>query len=106
MTKKQNFHIKIGDKIQIISGSQKGLLGTIKALNKKKSLVFIDSIKSRIRYVKNRQNGEAEKKEIEIPIHVSNIMLWDKDSNQASKIGYKLVNEKKERYFKKSGNIL
>jgi ribosomal protein L24 len=32
--------------------------------------------------------------------------LWDKEANVASKIGYKIVNEKKVRYFKKSGNIV
>jgi ribosomal protein L24 len=44
--------------------------------------------------------------ELQIPIHISNVMLWDKEANLSSKIGYKLINNEKKRYFKKSGNIL
>jgi ribosomal protein L24 len=36
-------------------------------------------------------------------------MLWDKQNNKASRIGYKLdssKNNQKRRYFKKTGNFL
>ena len=33
-------------------------------------------------------------------------MLWDKEANISSKIGYKLLDGKKQRYFKKSGNFV
>ena len=33
-------------------------------------------------------------------------MLWDEQNNEASRIGYKLTENIKNRYFKKSGNIL
>lgn len=106
MNKKHKFHVKIGDKIKIISGNQKGLVGTIKLLITKKSVAIIDGILPRIKYKKDNSNSEAKKVEIQLPIHTSNLMLWDDKNNKASRIGYKLIENIKKRYFKKSGNIL
>jgi len=106
MNKKNNFHVKVGDKIKIISGNQKGLVGTIKVLITKKSLAIIDGILPRIKYKKQNSNSEAKKIEIESTIHISNLMLWDEKNNKASRIGYKLMENIKQRYFKKSGNSL
>ena len=106
MNKKHKFHVKVGDKIKIIAGSQKGLIGTIKVLIGKKSMAIIDGILPRIKYKKQTQNSEAQKIEIELPIHISNLMLWDEKNSKASRIGYKLMENLKKRYFKKSGNIL
>jgi ribosomal protein L24 len=33
-------------------------------------------------------------------------MLWDDQNNQAGRVGYKLTDDTKTRYFKKSGNVL
>lgn len=106
MKKKLSSHVKIGDKVKVISGNQKGFIGIIASLITKKSVVILDGITPRIKFVKNPQGEDAKKVEIQIPIHMSNVMLWDKEANFASKIGYKVVNEKKVRYFKKSGNIV
>jgi ribosomal protein L24 len=35
---------------------------------------------------------------------MSNFLLWDEKNNKASRIGYKLIENIKQRYFKKSGN--
>ena len=106
MKKKGSGHVKIGDKVKVISGNQKGFIGVIASLITKKSVVILDGITPRIKFVKNPQGEDSKKVEIQVPIHTSNVMLWDKDANLASKIGYKIVNEKKVRYFKKSGNIV
>jgi len=33
-------------------------------------------------------------------------MLWDNQAQTAGKIGYKVINNEKKRFFKKSGNVL
>mgnify|MGYP003991603991 CR=1 FL=1 len=97
---------KIGDKVKVITGTQKGLIGNILNIDKKKSSIFLDNLTPRVTYRKNTQGGEPKKQEIQVQIHLSNVMLWDKEANQSSKIGSKLIDGKKQRYFKKSGNIL
>jgi large subunit ribosomal protein L24 len=106
MTNKIQIHIKIGDKVKVLCGNQKGLIGTISSISKKNSTVIIDTITPRIKYVKNPQGGEATRVEIQLPLHISNVMLWDVASNKSSKIGYKVVDNKKVRFFKKSGNLV
>jgi large subunit ribosomal protein L24 len=95
-------HVKIGDRVKIIAGNQKGLLGNITALDKKKSAALIDSI-----VLKKKKNKNQEKDtNIEQYIHTSNLMIVDSTTNTCSRIGRKLVENKKLRYFKKSGNFL
>jgi large subunit ribosomal protein L24 len=103
---KKDKHVKIGDRIKIITGDQKGIIGNISSINIKKEILTIDTVLPRIKYVKSREGGESKKVELQIAIHISNVMLWDKESNTSSKIGYKVINNEKKRYFKKSGNIL
>ena len=107
MIKIQKNHVKKGDQVKIISGEQKGFLGIISMVNKKTSSVSIEGILPRIKYVKNRQQGgEAQKVDLPLFIHISNVMLWDKQNNLASRIGYKINDGKKVRYFKKSKNVV
>ena len=106
MNKKLNCHIKIGDRVKIITGDHKGEIGTISSISFKNSVLFIEEILPRIKYLKNPQGGDSKKVELQIPIHISNVMLWDSESKIPSKIGYKLVENKKCRYFKKSGKII
>ena len=107
MTKIEKNHVKKGDQVKVISGEQKGFLGIIASVDKKTSRISLEGILPRIKYVKNRQQGgEAQKVDLPIFIHISNVMLWDKQANRANRIGYKMNEGKKVRYFKKSGNIL
>ena len=106
MKKNKFSHIKIGDKVKIISGNQKGIIGTINTVLTKKSIVYIDGISPRLKIMKNSRDGETKQLDLQIPIHLSNVMLWDNQQNVASRIGYKMVENQKKRYFKKSGNLV
>ena len=99
-------HIKIGDKIKVIAGDQKGFLGNVLSISKKDSSFFLDGLLPRVRFMKNSQGGDPKKVEIPLSIHVSNVMLWDKEANKADRIGMKEIDGQKKRYFKKSGHIL
>jgi large subunit ribosomal protein L24 len=102
LQKHQKSHVKLGDKIQVISGNQKGLIGKISSIIRTKSLATIKEVLPRIKYT----GKESKKIELPVFIHLSNLMLWDTSTNSASKIGYQLKNKKKERYFKKTGNLV
>lgn len=102
MKKEKQTHLKTGDRIQIISGNNKGLIGNIISLNKNKEIAIVDSVPTRKKFVAKKE------KELEIPIkiHFSNLMLWDNLKKEKSRIGYKIINDIKVRYFKKSGNVV
>lgn len=103
MTSKINKHLNVGDTIKIISGSHKGKVGLITYINTKKNLANIDSVPSRIKQLKLKEGESPKQAELKVFIHISNLMLWDKASNEASRVGYRFIGGKKVRYFKKSG---
>jgi len=106
MTKSLISNVKIGDTIKIITGNQKGLIGNITSVFRKTSLVVVEGVVPRIKYIKNKQGGDPKQVELSVPIHLSNVMLWDKVAQVASRVGSKIVDNKKVRYFKKSGNVI
>jgi large subunit ribosomal protein L24 len=105
MNQKRNY-IKIGDKVKVITGAQKGFLGNVTSIFTKTSTVIIEGIVPRIKYVKNKQSGETQKTELPILIHISNILLWDNEKKSASRVGYKIINGIKKRYLKKSNTTI
>lgn len=94
--------IKIGDKVKVISGGQKGIVGSILSFSSKNTKVLVEGILPRMKFVKTEK--EQPQKSIEIPtfIDISNVMGWDKETKTTSKIGIKIENGKKIRFFKKT----
>ncbi|AMX84834.1 50S ribosomal protein L24 [Geobacillus subterraneus] len=100
-------HVKKGDKVQVISGKDKGKQGVILAAFPKKNRVIVEGVNIVKKHAKpsqaNPQGGIIEK---EAPIHVSKVMPLDPKTGAPTRIGYKIVDGKKVRYAKKSGEIL
>ena len=109
MKKIKKSYLKIGDKVKVIAGLQKGFLGNISSILTKKSTLIIEGINPRVTYRKNPQsesNTPNKKVEIPVTIHISNVMIWDKEQNRVGRIGFKMINCEKKRYFKKSNQII
>ena len=106
MKNKDKKYLKIGDRIKVIAGDQKGIIGTILSIvsKNKQSLVTVEGITPRIKYRKNTTDSEPKRQELPPFIHISNVMLWDTQNLRVSRIGYKIQDGKKIRIFRKSGN--
>ncbi|AKS37125.1 MULTISPECIES: 50S ribosomal protein L24 [Anoxybacillus] len=100
-------HVKKGDKVQVISGKDKGKQGVILAAFPKKNRVLVEGVNIVKKHVKpsqaNPQGGIISQ---EAPIHVSNVMPLDPKTGLPTRVGYKVVDGKKVRYAKRSGEIL
>ncbi|MEH7223766.1 50S ribosomal protein L24 [Bacillus sp. JJ1566] len=100
-------HVKKGDKVQVISGKDKGKQGVILESYPKKDRVLVEGVNIVKKHSKpsqaNPQGGIISQ---EAPIHVSNVMPLDPKSGTPSRVGYKEVNGKKVRVAKKSGEVL
>ncbi|CAN0357440.1 unnamed protein product [Pylaiella littoralis] len=69
-------HVKIGEKVKIISGKEKGKIGLVKKILKKNRLL-IENINMGAKHMKPLRPGEnGEIKRIECPIHSSNVSLY------------------------------
>ncbi|MGM9989011.1 MAG: 50S ribosomal protein L24 [Bacillaceae bacterium] len=100
-------HVKKGDKVQVITGKDKGKQGTVLVALPKQNRVIVEGINFIKKHSKpsqmNPQGGIITK---EAPIHVSNVMPLDPKSGQPTRVGFKLVDGKKVRFAKKSGELL
>ena len=99
--------VKKGDKVKVITGKDKGKEGVVKTALPKQNKVIVEGIN----IVKKHSKPSAEAPqggivETEAPIQVSNVMLIDPSTGEATRVGYKFEDGKKVRYAKKSGEIL
>ena len=76
MLKKQKIHVKVGDQVRIISGFHKNETGEIIKINKKTGKVIIQGINFKFKHMKPISENEiGEIKQLEAPIHHSNVKL-------------------------------
>ena len=80
MAKEQKIHVKIGDIVRIISGSNKNEIGEIIKINKKTGRVLVKGVNFKFKHMKpNTENEIGEIKQFEAPIHHSNVKLNTKE---------------------------
>ena len=76
MPKNQKLHLKIGDVVTVISGFHKNETGTILKINSKTGKIIVKGINCKFKHVKpNAGNEIGEIKQMEAPIHHSNVKL-------------------------------
>jgi len=99
--------VKTGDKVRVISGKDKGKEGTITKTLTKDNRVIVEGVNMVKKHQKPNnefpQGGVIDK---EAPIQVSNVMLIDPSNNEPTRVGSKVVDGKKVRVAKKSGQTL
>ncbi len=98
--------IKKGDTVEVISGDDRGVKGTVHRVIPKKNRVVV----SGVNLVKKHQRPTAPEGvraqagiiEFEAPIHISNVMLICPHCNQRTRIGFKYLEDgRKVRVCKK-----
>ena len=96
--------IKKGDEIIVIAGKSKGQRG--KVLQVKGEKVLVENINIAKKAVRPNPNagesgGIVEK---EVPIHISNVMIYNPSSGKGERVGFKLLkNGNKVRCFRSNG---
>ncbi|MCS1408221.1 MAG: 50S ribosomal protein L24 [Verrucomicrobia subdivision 3 bacterium] len=81
-----NFHVKRGDEVVVLSGTEKGKRGKIIAVLPKTERVIVEGVKLIKKHVrKNQQYPEGAILEREGTIHVSNVMLAKKFDDRVAK---------------------
>ncbi|XP_057965696.1 large ribosomal subunit protein uL24c isoform X2 [Malania oleifera] len=101
-------HVKVGDTVKIISGHEKGRIGEITKIFRHNSTVIVKDMNLKTKHMKSREEDKpGQKIKIEGTIHSSNVMLYSKEQNIASRVGHKVLdNGKRVRYLLKTGEIV
>ena len=98
--------IRRNDSVEIIAGKERGKRGeVVKVLQEDNKVIVggLNMIKKAMR--KRSQQDQGGIAEIEMPIHISNVMIVGKKSG-VSRIGYKMDGDKKVRFCRKGGEVL
>lgn len=107
MEKQTVTKLKKNDIVQVIAGKHKGEKGKILEISNTDGKVLVEGInvikKTIKKSEKNPKGGIISK---EAFFDISNVMFFDSKANKPSRLGYKMENEKKVRYSKKSNSII
>ena len=96
--------LKKDDEVIVIAGRDKGKRGSILSFMKEERVLG-----SGVNIVKKHKKGDPQTGEQggivdqEAPIHISNIAIFNEESGEADRVGVRIEDGKKVRYFKSSG---
>ena len=97
--------IKSGDTVKVIAGDHKGEEGKIVTIISSKNRAIVEGVNMISKHTKpsaqNPQGGIVKK---EASIDISNLMLLE--NGETTKVGYRIEDEKKVRFSKKSDKAI
>jgi large subunit ribosomal protein L24 len=94
--------IKKDDVVKITTGKQKGKIGKVVRVGDGK--VWVENVNMKVRHIApNRLNPRGGKKDVHLPIDISNVAVIHDGAEATSKIAYKITDDKKVRIAKKTG---
>lgn len=103
-------HIKKGDLVYVLAGKDKGKTGKVLSVLVAANRAIVEGINVVSKNVKpSAKNPQGGIVKMEAPIHVSNLNLVDPksgDQPKPTRIGIKVVDGKKVRVAKKSGEVI
>ena len=98
--------IRRDDTVVVTAGKDKGTVGRVLRVLRDDDKVVVEGV----RKVKRHQKPVGEQPgaiiEKEMPVHISNVSLWNADESRRVKVGYKSVDGKKVRIDRKTGAAL
>ena len=97
--------IKKGDNVVVIAGRDKGKRGDVARVVDDTHVIVngVNQVKRHTKPnpMKNQPGGIVTK---EVPIHVSNVAIWNPVTEKPDRIGFKLLEDgRKLRFFKSNG---
>ena len=100
--------IKKGDEVIVLTGKDKGRRGQVLNVIKNRK-VLIENINLVKKHQKGNPNTGEESGiiEKEMPIHISNVMLFNPITKQGDKVGFRILEDgRKVRFFKSNNEVV
>ncbi len=93
--------IRKGDTVQVISGKDKGLTGTVLVVYPDRDKVLVEGVNRVKRHTKVGQTARGGKEggivTQEAPIHISNVMVVDPGTKKATRVGFRKETAQRSR---------
>ena len=103
---KRKSHIVKGDRVRVIRGNFRDMEGTVRRVTPSEGKVLVEGVNMRKRHQRPTQDQpEGGIISFEAPIDISNVMLIDPATDEATRVRIKIdADGTKERISVKSGN--
>ena len=99
--------LKVGDKVRVMVGKNKGKEGKITHTFKNENKVIIEGINMVKKHVKPNGQNAGSIVDMEAPINASNVMIIDPKTNKGTRVGHSTDKKgKKIRIARKSNENL
>ena len=96
--------IRVGDLVQVISGKHKGKRGRVSRVLKDRERVVVEGINKVYRHVRpDQRNPEGGRIEKEAPLHISNVMPIDAESDKPTRVKIAVDEDGQKRRVAVSG---
>lgn len=104
----QKFHVRSGDTVKVIAGNSKGSEGRVLKILTGKDRVIVEGVNMQTKHIKpTAQNPQGELRQQEGSVHISNVMLVDPATGEATKTGRRLnADGKLQRYSKATDKLI
>jgi large subunit ribosomal protein L24 len=98
--------IKKGDRVVVLTGRDKGKQGEVIDVRPKENRALVRGVNMVRRHQRQTANQEGGIVSKEAPIQISNLALEDPKDGKPTRVGFKLLDGRKVRYAKRSGELI
>ncbi len=100
--------IRKGDTVLVIAGAERGKRGEVLRVDPRDSRAVVQGVNVVKKHTKPRGMGQPGGiVEVEASIHLSNLKLVDPKTDQATKVGFRVLEDgRKIRVARASGNVI
>ncbi|TVQ26482.1 MAG: 50S ribosomal protein L24 [Spirochaetaceae bacterium] len=100
------FSIKKDDQVKVIAGKDKGKVGRVLRVDRESERVLVEGVNLARKAVrKKRQEDRGGIIDIELPIHISNVMLVTRNG-KTTRVGVEMKDGKKTRIARTTGEAV
>ena len=98
--------LKKGDRVVVIAGRDKGREGEITKVMPAENRALVTGVNMVVRHTRQTAQSQGGRIPKEAPIDLSNLALIDPKEGGPTRVGFKMVDGKKVRFAKKSGEVV
>jgi large subunit ribosomal protein L24 len=99
--------IRKDDMVEVLAGNDRGKRGRVLRVIPDKNRIVVQGVNLRWKHMrKSQQMPQGGRMRREMPLHVSNVILFDEGAQLRSRVGYKVEDGKKVRVLRKTGAVL
>jgi len=103
----KKFKIRKGDRVTVVTGKERGKTGEVLQVLRQDDRVLVQGVNMIKRHMRPSPANPGGIIEREATLHISNVALIDPKSQEATRVGYRVLDDgRKVRFARRSGEVI